>query len=554
MNTFDPEPGDIARHQQQTGTTTPAAADAGGWLDTVTGALSAIPTNRILMAAVAAALVALVAAKTLANRRKRSSGTDRPGDLTSTDRAITRITAAIATAVLAVGMWKFFGEVLHVHWTIRVGLFAFVEVQILAVTRRARRHLHRHGTLGNAALTIYFLAAVTGGLAAIHAASLDERLFRLFAAAVAARMWVDELREERDILLHNNPDQYPDARRKKPSRINWSLTPERVLVFLRLAEPADRTVGQVDAQRRVDQLARLLNRYHELNTSDVGRIKKFKVAFLNRRITRLTQAANRHINLAQDPVMRQMLFDHLDAVRGIKPATAPDARRDATLWTRECGTPKTIDGVTVTGDTDTRQVTAGETPELTASPDRQVTAPTDAVTDVTAQSPSPATDAVTDAGDVTPASPVTSTVTDGPVTRASNARPVTRHRRATITVTGVTSPDAARALSRELVEQARDGMTDDQVEQYAADRARQTAAETGNKTAGMREYFLTCVALGVEPIGTFMARAVGVSEGLGRGKAKEWRGELAVDDAELVLTDALRRIAAERQASGDGND
>ncbi|MEU7978282.1 hypothetical protein AB0B63_07090 [Micromonospora sp. NPDC049081] len=120
------------------------------------------------------------------------------------------------------------------------------------------------------------------------------------------------------------------------------------------------------------------------------------------------------------------------------------------------------------------------------------------------------------------------------------------------TATDTTAPGKVRPLSRDLIDARFRDWTVDQIEEYAAERARAVAADTGNKTAGMREYFLVCLALGVDPKGSLMARVVGIKgEGLGRAKAKQWHGELTVADAEQVLRDAMARVASELTAEGD---
>ncbi len=48
-----------------------------------------------------------------------------------------------------------------------------------------------------------------------------------------------------------------------------------------------------------------------------------------------------------------------------------------------------------------------------------------------------------------------------------------------------------------------------------------------------------------------MAKAVSGAESKGRTLAKKWNDDLAIGEAEHVLTSALERIAAERAGDGD---
>ncbi|MFI6228656.1 hypothetical protein ACIBCR_15245 [Micromonospora echinospora] len=223
------------------------------------------------------------------------------------------------------------------------------------------------------------------------------------------------------------------------------------------------------------------------------------------------------------------------------------------------------------GDADTRQaVTAAvtETPAVTAA----TPADTD-TTSVTADrqpSPSPRPAVTVPAATPTRRHTVTApivykrvTVTQAATSDAvtdTDADAATGDADATVApspkpATDVTAAGKVRPLSRDLIDARFRDWTVEQIEEYAAERARAVAAETGNKTAGMREYFLACLALGVDPKGSVMARVVGIKgEGLGRSKAKQWHGELAVADAEQVLRDAHATIAAEVAAGGDGRD
>lgn len=498
------------------------------------------------MTLIAVALAALVAANLLRRRNRNTiSGTD---EITGVDRAITRITALIATAVVAQGMWVFFSEVIRIHWAFRVVLFSFIEMQIITAVRRTRRYLHRHGTLGNGPWTIAGLAAATATLAAVHVTTTDERLLRLFAAAVAAHMLLEELREERDILRHRNPDKWPPLEK-------WTSKLRRAAAFIGLVEPTSLAVTEVATQRRIDRLARLLNHFHTVTAdAEPGRIKRLYIAWLNRRVVRQTQAACKWINLAEDPNVREMLLRRLGIVRGVVEATKPDATNGAAAWasvvevTDGSDAPRHVIDIDVTPNT---QTVSGDSdgPKVTAPVTRQ---PSPAQT-VTPQKVTPTSVTPTDAVTVTPEPTVTGTVTaDAKPKRASNAVTLSPRKAVTtvaVTNTGVTNTKV-QPLARHLIDAQFRNWTSKQVEDYAAERAQQVLAETGNKTAGMREYFLICLALGVEPKGSAMAKAVGASGGLGRGKAIEWHGQLAVDDAEQILREAHDRIIAEL-AGGD---
>ncbi|QKW17386.1 hypothetical protein [Verrucosispora sp. NA02020] len=508
------------------------AADTRGWLDHTGDWI----TNTDNVMTVLGGILAILVIANLVRRRKRNTDNtpDSTEDITPLDRAITRVTALVATAVVAQGMWVFFAEVIRIHWTFRVVLFSFIEMQIIAAFRRTRRYLYRHGNLGNGPWTVLGLAAATATLAAVHVQTLDERLLRLFAAAVAAHMLIEELREERDILRFRNPDRWPPLEK-------WTDKVRKVAVLLGLAEPASIAVTEVATQRRIDRLSRLLDQFHAVTAdTNPGRMKRAYITYLGRRVTRRTQAACKYINLAEDPQVRAMLLRRLAVVRGIVSATKPDAvTGDA--WAEVTHMP--------TGDADRRRHII----DVDVTSDTGATATRHPVTD-------------TDAPKVTPLPAATPTRQPSP--RPTVTIPVTPDSSAAVADTPtVTAPGTAvtravtvtngkvQPLARHLIDAQVQTWTVEQIEEYAAERARTVAADTGNKTSGMREYFLTCLALGVEPKGSLMARVVGIrGEGLGRAKAKQWHGELALDDAEQILRDAHDRVTAELADGGDGRD
>lgn len=500
---------------------TPYTPVTRGWLDTLinhTAAWLNNPDNT--MTAVAIALGGILAIKVLRNRRKPASQRN-ADDITGTDRALTRISAGIATVVVALGMWQFFTDVINIHWSLRLVLFAFIEIGIVDAARRATRHLYRHGDLGRAHRAVFFLAGISASLSAVHADSVDLRLFRIAAAVVASYMWYESLVEQRDILHHRNPGKYPPPTSRG---IPW----RRIAVTLGLAEPTSLAISDVATLRRMDRLSRLLNHFHNVAANPKpGRIKRLYIAWLGWRVMRQTQAACKWIDLAENPDVRAKLLRRLSIVRGIVDATRPDAvTGDA--WTEVTQIP--------TGDADRRRHIIDVEPTQTPSTDGPSDAPrvTPTVTDNRPQTP--VTTVTT-----TPQTPTTDTVSPA-VTRTDVTVKRTR-----------TDVAAVRPLSRDLIDERFRDWTVEQVRDYAAKKARQVVDGGGSKREGMKVFLLLCMALGVEPAGTWMAEAVEGAESAARTNRPKWLAELAVADAEQILRAEHDRIVAELTA-GDGRD
>lgn len=512
----------------------PAAADPG----MVDRALDWFTNPDNTMTTVAIALGLLLAIKVLRRRRKPTTE-HRADDLTATDRAVTRISAGIATVVVALGMWEFFSEVLTVHWSLRLVLFGFIELGIFDASRRATRRLYRHGNFGTAHRAVFVLAGISSTLSAVHADSLDLRLFRVAAAVVASYMWFESLREQRDILHHRNPGKYPPVKKT----INW----RSIGVVLGLVEPTSLAVTEVATQRRIDRLSRLLDRFHAVDADiDQGRIKRWYAAHLSRRVVRKTQAACKYINLAEDPKVRAMLLRRLGVVRGIVEATRPDAARHGDAWAdvtviSDGDAPRRVIDVDVTPDAPPTPVTpSADGDVLTVTPTVTATRQSSPTTTVTPQTLTPTTDATTtDDADA---------VTDQrkPVT-------VTAVTRRTVTVRRPSTDVAiVQPLSRDLIDERVRDWTVEQVRDYAAGKARQVVAGGGTKKDGMKVFLLLCMALGVDPAGTWMAEAVEGAQSAARTNKPEWLAELAVADAEQILLAEHNRIVAELAGGGDG--
>lgn len=298
----------------------PNAVDQ-GWLDAAWTTATGILTSNWFMYLLAGILGGLLAVSLYTrNRRARIEEAGGKANLTSTDKAITRITGILATAMVATGAWKVFGDVLELHPAVRLVLFFFAEAQIITAWRRVRRHIHRHAALGPGIRTVYGIAFGSATIAALDADHLVEVAIRFFAAGVAAYMIAEELAEELDIYLTANPGRKPTGARR--GRIKWAVTPERILVWLRLADPNERTVEDVDRRRRIARFARTAYRLHLLTENKAA---KWRIALARRSLRRQAEAANEHLNLAGDPQALADIQTQIALLFGVEDGTTKAA-------------------------------------------------------------------------------------------------------------------------------------------------------------------------------------------------------------------------------------
>jgi len=248
---------------------------------------------------------------------------------------LTIIAAALATAVSASGMWKFFTDILG-ETPLRIAFFAFIEIALFASALLARSRLLRDpqtGTTGIDGIAVWVLAALTASLSALDSDSFREVCLRLVAPLVAAWMWERALAAERNVRLG-----------KTARRINWAITPERILVWLRLADARDRDVSQVDRARRRAKLGRARLHLHLLQSRNAF---AWRVRRAHRQVIRHAMHAAEHIGLADFPNAtneRQAIQMYMATLYGFVDATTPQAVAHLNAWQHDTGAARhTID-------------------------------------------------------------------------------------------------------------------------------------------------------------------------------------------------------------------
>ncbi|MGH3380739.1 MAG: hypothetical protein ACRDP6_38995 [Actinoallomurus sp.] len=257
-------------------------------------------TGHPLAAAVTAALAVTALVLVWRAVRRAVSG-KRP------ENVLTVVAALIATTVQADGMWIFFRDIVPVPGYLRVLMFAFLEVALFTSGLRARRNVKEteEHTAGVDGIAVWVLAAISGTLASTTAGSFRGALLRLTAAAVAAWLW------ERGLTSERRRARKQDGGRGR--RINWKLTPERVLVRLGVAESTDRTAIDVDAHRRLSRVAR---RAYQLRTLRAVSARPWRLARAQRRLDAAMNAAVEHAHLATDSGRQEELLAQIGALYG----------------------------------------------------------------------------------------------------------------------------------------------------------------------------------------------------------------------------------------------
>ncbi|MEV6037600.1 hypothetical protein AB0L65_41060 [Nonomuraea sp. NPDC052116] len=211
---------------------------------------------------------------------------------------LTIVAASIATGVSAQGMWRFSGDVLGLDGPLRLLLFAFIEVAIITSAVRARRNMRENFSAGIDGIAVWALTCLTAVLSSMDARSLPEAVFRLAAPLVAAWLW------ERGMAIERH-------RIRGTGRINWRLTPERLLVRVGLAEVSDRTASEVDAHRRLTRVALAAKRAKALRDNGASE-RKMRTALA--KLDKAMDQAVEHTGLAVNQARQEALLAQIAAL------------------------------------------------------------------------------------------------------------------------------------------------------------------------------------------------------------------------------------------------
>lgn len=256
---------------------------------------------------------------------------------------LTILVAAIVIVAAATGMWRFFGEVMHIDSTwARLPVFAVFELTLVVCGIRARYTLRQTIKLAEADSTIKPTTGIDGKAMWVFAAlqglftALDSRTplegGARFVLPIAAAWLV-----ERGLT----PERRKAGTAGKPwwQQVNWRITPERIFVRLALAEASGRGVGEVDRERRIARLANLRVRVYLLDEQG-GRWAQARARRAKHRLAKQVRLANEHLGLATDRELWTKLQQNLATNYAFMDGTSPDAVAKLVPWTaRPIGRP-----------------------------------------------------------------------------------------------------------------------------------------------------------------------------------------------------------------------
>lgn len=216
------------------------------------------------------------------------------------ENRLTFLVAVIIAGVCAQGIGRFFYDKLGFPLALVIIVGGVLELTAFTCALRARRNIresddHRAGVDG---IAVWVVTALSGSFSAMDADGPEVAIFRLVMPLLAAWLW------ERGMSIERR-------KARGGSTIQLRLAPERVLVWLRIAEPSGRTTSDVDAHRRLTRVAKAAAKVRALRRDGAGDRRLDRA---QRRLDRAMRAAVTHAGLATDPDRQQALIAQLGSM------------------------------------------------------------------------------------------------------------------------------------------------------------------------------------------------------------------------------------------------
>lgn len=254
--------------------------------------------------------LALMAHLTWRPRRRTSENSKEKSALAN---RLTFLVAVIIGALSARGMGHFFYDKLNFPLLIVIAGGGIFEVTAFTCALRARLNIKdpEVGKAGADGVAVWVIAGLSGFFSAMDAGANEVGLFQLVLPFLAAWLW------ERGMSIERR-------RARGGSTIHWRVTPERILVALRIAEPSGRTASEVDAHRRLTRVSKAAAKLRALRRAESW---DWRIALAERRLERAMQSAVAHAGLAQDPARQSALIAQIGSLYNAAKLAelAPDA-------------------------------------------------------------------------------------------------------------------------------------------------------------------------------------------------------------------------------------
>jgi len=221
-------------------------------------------------------------------RRPQNFTPAQPKKKTPIEDKLTYLVAGAVSLLSAQGMYGVLIDAVHLPEDLAAVFCGFLEAVALICALRARRNMRESedGDAGPEGRVLWLIATLSAVVLAMHADSLEAGLLRFSLPFIATWLWDRGLKIERRKRTG-----------RKDSTISLRITPDRILVWLRLADPKGREAWEVDAQRRITLIAKRSKALRDLQ--DAG-AKPEDITKADEKLNRAVIAAVEHAGLAGD--------------------------------------------------------------------------------------------------------------------------------------------------------------------------------------------------------------------------------------------------------------
>lgn len=245
-------------------------------------------------------------------------------------RVVQVATALVVLAWTSEGLWEVARHTLGLPVAFAAMTFFVFEAMMISSGLEAEKHRRRHGTPGPAGRYVWLLAAATGTVVALNAASVVEAVLRLVLPLAATGLWWVGITAERDSDNRPGPDgltvRDKRAELARARQATWAITPRQVLVRLGIMRPGAVDVSAAEREYRVRRMVVAADR---LTTATRGGLAARWWAYRLRRLARLAteqDVAEVRARVARAAgIVATVTAGQAEPVTGQPPQPAPDS-------------------------------------------------------------------------------------------------------------------------------------------------------------------------------------------------------------------------------------
>lgn len=213
------------------------------------------------------------------------------------DKLATAFAVLVATVFSADGMFEVATERLHLAAPLALVVFGVAEAAMLAEATRAARLHKATGSLGIHGRAVWAIAISAGIIVSLNGTSVIEFLLRLGMPILVAALWWLGYQDQA-------------TRERLAGAISWTVSPRRILVWLRLAEPGDVTVSDAATARLTKRMTVAAFRLHTTNSERAKARRTLKLQLMT---------------LSADDAVADTVVANVNRAYGIVDRTAPGA-------------------------------------------------------------------------------------------------------------------------------------------------------------------------------------------------------------------------------------